>query len=404
VHNAIVWQCRRTADICHTLKKDPATKDLYPRSTGLVIDAYFSGTKIAWILDNVPGARERADKGDIAFGTVDTYLIWRLTSGKTHVTDVSNASRTMVFNIHTLAWDDKLLAPLRIPRAILPEVRSSSEIYGYTMGVPGLPDGIPIAGVAGDQQAALFGQACYEIGQGKCTYGTGAFLLLNTGRKPIGSTTGLLTTVAWKIGDEVTYALEGSVFIAGAAVQWLRDGLHLICKSPEIEDQAAVVADNGGVVFVPALVGLGCPHWEPEARGAILGITRGTTTAHLCRATLEGIAHEVTDIIAGMERDLERPISVLKVDGGAAVNNILMQFQADMLRIQVERPMVVETTGLGAACLAGLAVGVWPDLDTISATWKLDRVFGPEMPKDERIRHRGMWAAGLRAVRAFSHG
>ena len=390
IHKAIVWQDRRTASLCQKLKK----KGVEPRvkkKTGLVLDPYFSGTKIGWILDNVPGARQRAVKGELAFGTIDTFLVWRLTGGKVHVTDVSNASRTLLMNLQTLEWDKELLKIFQVPAAVLPLIRSSSEVYGNTAGVDGLPDGIPVSGMAGDQQAALFGQACFSAGEAKCTYGTGSFLLMNTGKKIVHSKTGLLTTVAWKIGSHVSYALEGSAFIAGAAVQWLRDGLKMIHKASDVEAIAATVSDSGGVTFVPAFVGLGAPDWRPEARGMISGMTRGTTQAHVARACLEGIAFLQYDILTAMQKDLGTRLKVLKVDGGATVNNLLMQFQSDILGVKLVRPKMIETTALGAAFLAGLAVGLWKDQKDIAAHWKEDKTFLPAMPKKEVSAHLARW-------------
>jgi glycerol kinase len=395
IHRAIVWQDRRTASVCEKLKK----KKLEPkikRKTGLVLDAYFSGTKIAWILDHVPGARARVAKGELAFGTIDTFLTWRLTGGKAHVTDVSNASRTLLMNLKTLKWDPELLKIFRVPASVLPEIRSSSEVYGTTSGVRGLPDGIPVAGMAGDQQAALFGQACFAAGEAKCTYGTGSFLLMNTGKKIVASRYGMLTTVAWKIGDQTTYALEGSAFIAGAAIQWLRDGLKMISKASDIEALAASVPDSGGVTFVPGFVGLGGPHWRQEARGAILGLTRGTTQAHIARACLEGIAFLQYDILSAMQKDLGKKLKVLKVDGGATVNNLLMQFQSDILGVKLVRPKMIETTALGAAFLAGLAVGLWKNLPEIASHWKEDKTFTPAMPKKEVAVHLKRWNEAVR--------
>jgi glycerol kinase len=380
VGNAIVWQCRRSADICRELKE----KGVEPRireKTGLVLDPYFSGTKITWRLRQEAQLRRRAEAGELAFGTVDSFLVWRLTGGVRHVTDVSNASRTLLMDLHSLAWDDELLGLFEVPRPLLPDIRPSSQVYGHTKGLEFLPDGIPVAGMAGDQQAALFGQACFTPGEAKCTYGTGAFLLENTGAEIVPSKSGLLTTVAWQIGGEVSYALEGSAFIAGAAVQWLRDGLGLFQNSMDIEALAASVPDSGGLVFVPALTGLGAPHWKSEARGAILGITRGTTAAHLARATLEGIALQIGDLVAAMTADLGQPPALLKVDGGAARNNLLMQLQADLVGLPVVRPQTVETTALGAAMLAGLAVGFWRTLDEIKASWREDRRFLQQRPQ-----------------------
>jgi len=397
VHNAIVWQDRRTAGLCEQLKRD-GVQPLFQQRTGLVLDPYFSGTKVRWILDNVPGVRARAEAGELAFGTVDTYLIWRLTGGAAHVTDASNASRTLLYNLHELAWDKELLALLHVPASLLPAVRPSSERYGVTRGVPGLPDGIPVAGCAGDQQAALFGQACFAAGDAKCTYGTGAFLLVNTGDRPVASKHGLLTTVAWRIGDRTAYALEGSAFIAGAAVQWLRDGLKLIRSAGEIEALARQVPDSGGVVFVPALVGLGAPHWRPDARGAIVGITRGTTAAHLARATLEGIALQIHDLVEAMCADRGEALSAFKVDGGATANDLLMQLQADILDREIIRPQVTETTALGAAFLAGLATGVWQSPDEITAAWKVDRSFRPAMTATQRSAHLARWAKAVQVA------
>ena len=373
VHNAIVWQDRRTAEFCETLKP---YADEIRRKTGLIIDAYFSGTKIRWILDNVPGAREKAEAGKLRFGTVDTWLVWQLTRGQVHVTDVSNASRTMLFNINTLEWDKDLLKLLDVPESMMPAVKSSSEIYGHTKTTIFAHE-VPIAGIAGDQQAALFGQMCTEPGSVKNTYGTGCFLLMNTGEKPIMSKNNLLTTVAWKIGDKVQYALEGSIFVGGSVVQWLRDGLGIIRSSSEIEALAASVPDNGGVYFVPALTGMGAPYWDSSARGLLCGITRGTTAAHIARAALEGIAFQTMDIVGAMEKDAGVRLSELKVDGGASRNNLMMQFQADVLGADVIRPRVTETTAMGAAYLAGLAVGYWDSIAEIKKQWQVDACFKP---------------------------
>ncbi|CAA9198861.1 glycerol kinase GlpK [Flavobacterium collinsii] len=381
IYNAIVWQDRRTAKYCDELKAQ-GHAEMIQTKTGLILDAYFSGTKVKWILDNVPGAREKAEQGKLCFGTVDTWLIWKLTRGKLFMTDVSNASRTLLFNINTLEWDNELLELFDIPRAMLPEVKESSTIYGESSTTL-FSTKIPIAGVAGDQQAALFGQLCTTSGMIKNTYGTGCFVLMNTGEKPIRSTNNLLTTVAWKINGKTTYALEGSVFVGGAAVQWLRDGAKMINKSEEIESLAASVPDNGGVYFVPALTGLGAPHWDQYARGAILGITRGTTNGHIARATLEGIAYQVNDLLKAMEADFGGKGKELRVDGGAATNNLLMQFQSDIYGKSVTRPKTLETTALGAAYLAGLAVGYWSNLDDLKEQWSIDRVFSPKMPKQE---------------------
>jgi glycerol kinase len=393
-YNAIVWQDRRTTDLCDQLKAD-GLLPLFRERTGLVLDPYFSGTKVRWLLDNVDHARAQADAGKLAFGTVDSYLIWRLTGGKVHVTEVSNASRTLLFDLRTLAWDPELLAALKVPASLLPEVRSSSEVLGTTCGVPGLPDGIPVAGCAGDQQAALFGQACFAPGDAKCTYGTGAFLLVNTGDEVVRSQNGLITTVAWRIGGKTAYALEGSAFIAGAAVQWLRDGLGIIGRASEIESLASQVSDSAGVVFVPALVGLGAPHWRPAARGTIMGITRGTTAAHLARATLEGVALQIHDLVQAVCADRGQPLCSFKVDGGAAANNLLMQFQADILEVEIVRPVVVETTALGAAFLAGLATGVWESSAAIAASWRQERQFSPRMTPEDRAAHLTRWARAV---------
>ena len=376
VHNAIVWQCRRTADICASLKAK-GHEDLFRTRTGLTLDPYFSGTKLSWLLDNVSGARARAEAGQLAFGTIDTFLVWRLTGGVAHVTDVSNASRTLLMNLETLEWDDTLRGILRVPSSVLPSIRTCSEIYGKTKGFKGLPDGIPVAGMAGDQQAALFGQACFEVGEAKCTYGTGAFLLMNTGSTPVPSQNGLLTTVAWQIDDHIAYALEGSAFVAGAAVQWLRDGLKIIDAASQIEELACEVDDAEGVYFVPALTGLGAPYWQPDARGVICGITRGTTIPHLARATLNGIALQNHDVLRAMEKDLGKSLSTLKVDGGAAANNLLMQIQADVLGVEIVRPAMLQTTAMGAAMLAGLGVSIWKSFEELKATWQSDRDFTP---------------------------
>ena len=375
VYNAIVWQDRRTSEFCDGLKRDGRT-DLIRSKTGLIIDAYFSATKILWILENVPGARQKAEEGRLRFGTVDTWLIWMLTRGEVHVTDVSNASRTMLFNIHTLEWDKELLQLFGIPASMMPEVKSSSEVYGYTKTTLFAHE-VPIAGIAGDQQAALFGQMCTEPGSVKNTYGTGCFLLMNSGERPIMSSNNLLTTVAWKIGDKVSYALEGSIFVAGSVVQWLRDGLGIIKSSSEIESLACTVEDNGGVYFVPALTGLGAPYWDQYAKGCIYGLSRGTTAAHIARAALEGIAFQTMDIVNAMQRDAGCTLKELKVDGGASRNNLLMQFQADILGTSVIRPTVTETTALGAAYLAGLAVGYWESIDHIKSQWGVETQFNP---------------------------
>jgi glycerol kinase len=375
VHNAIVWQDRRTSAFCDELKAKGLT-DKIREKTGLIIDAYFSGTKIKWILDNVPGARERAEAGKLRFGTVDSWLVWQLTKGEVHITDVTNASRTMLFNINTLQWDKEMLDLLGIPASMLPEVKSSSEVYGRTKTTIFAHE-VPIAGIAGDQQAALFGQMCTSPGSVKNTYGTGCFLLMNTGTKPILSKNKLLTTIAWKIGDTVNYALEGSIFVGGSVVQWLRDGLGIIRSSSEIEGLASSVPNNGGVYFVPALTGMGAPYWDQDARGTICGLTRGATAAHIARAALEGIAFQTMDIVSAMERDAGVKLAELKVDGGASRNNLLMQFQSDVLGTTVVRPKVTETTGMGAAYLAGLAVGFWASPDEIRSQWQAERTFTP---------------------------
>ena len=396
IYNAIVWQDRRTSEYCDELKAAGHTEFIRSR-TGLIIDAYFSATKIKWILDNVPGARERAEKGKLMFGTVDTWLIWRLTRGEVHVTDVSNASRTMLFNIHTLQWDEELLRLFDIPLSMMPEVRSSSEVYGHTKSTI-FAHKVPIAGIAGDQQAALFGQMCVEPGAVKNTYGTGCFLLMNSGEKPIDSKNNLLTTVAWKIGDKVNYALEGSIFVGGSVVQWLRDGLGIIRSSSEVEALAASVPDTAGVYFVPALTGLAAPYWDQYARGSISGISRGTTAAHIARAALEGIAYQTLDIVDAMQRDSGIELCELKVDGGAARNNLLMQFQSDLLDTRVIRPQVTETTALGAAYLAGLAVGYWDSIDDIKQQWQAEHVFEPTEERESIEKAVEGWHDAVRRV------
>lgn len=396
IYNAIVWQDRRTSEYCDELKAAGHTEFIRSR-TGLIIDAYFSATKIKWILDNVPGARERAEKGKLMFGTVDTWLIWRLTRGEVHVTDVSNASRTMLFNIHTLQWDEELLRLFDIPLSMMPEVRSSSEVYGHTKSTI-FAHKVPIAGIAGDQQAALFGQMCVEPGAVKNTYGTGCFLLMNSGEKPIDSKNNLLTTVAWKIGDKVNYALEGSIFVGGSVVQWLRDGLGIIRSSSEVEALAASVPDTAGVYFVPALTGLAAPYWDQYARGSISGISRGTTAAHIARAALEGIAYQTLDIVDAMQRDSGIELCELKVDGGAARNNLLMQFQSDLLDTRVIRPQVTETTALGAAYLAGLAVGYWDSIDDIKQQWQAEHVFEPTEERESIDKAVDGWHDAVRRV------
>ena len=390
IHRAIVWQDRRTADRCQELKA-AGHEATFRARTGLVLDPYFSGTKVAWILDHVDGARARAEAGELAFGTIDSWLVHRLSGGAAHVTDATNASRTLLFDIRAGAWDEELAGVLGVPLSMLPEVRGCSERYAETRGVPGLPDGVPVAGIAGDQQAALFGQTCFAPGDVKCTYGTGAFILMNTGQTPVASEHGLLTTVAWRIGDETVYALEGSAFIAGAAVQWLRDGLGLITHAAEIEDKARQVESAGDVVFVPALAGLGAPHWDPNARGLIYGLTRDTTAAHLCRAALDGVAFQVADLALAMAADAGAPLGRLRVDGGAAANGLLMQFQCDLLDTPVDRPASLETTALGAAYLAGLAVGFFADLDAVVSAHRIDASFEPDMSGEAREAHMARW-------------
>ena len=399
LHNAIVWQDRRTSAYCDELKAQGLAKSVQEK-TGLIIDAYFSATKIRWILENVPGAREKAEAGDIAFGTIDSWLIWKLTDGRVHVTDVTNASRTMIYNIHTLDWDQELLDLFNIPRNILPEVKSSSEVYGETTGNV-LAAKIPIAGIAGDQQAALFGQMCTEVGMVKNTYGTGCFMLMNIGDKPIVSQNNLVTTIAWKINGKVQYALEGSIFIGGAVVQWLRDGLGLIATSADVEELALREEDTGGVYLVPAFAGLGAPHWNQDARGTITGITRGTNASHLARAAIESIAFQTMEVLKAMEADSGLRIKELRVDGGATANDILMQFQADVLETTVIRPQVTEVTALGAAYLAGLAVGYWNNMDDISGQWKIDKSFKAGEAKNIEERIKG-WNRAVKAAKAYA--
>ena len=390
LHKAIVWQDRRTSEQCAELK----ARGLEPRvkeRTGLVLDPYFSGTKLAWLLDHVKGARARAEKGDLCFGTIDTWLVYKLTGHKAHVTDVSNASRTLLLDLKKLSWDDEMRSLFGVPTEVLPEVRASAEAYGVTQGMKSLPDGIPVSGMAGDQQAALFGQACFSPGESKCTYGTGAFLLMNTGETPVTSNAGLLTTVAWKLGDKTHYALEGSSFIAGAAVQWLRDGLGLIKRAAEIEPLARQVQETGDVVFVPALAGLGAPHWRADARGLFCGLDRSTTRAHLARAVLEGVALQIFELADAMRKDSGREIPAFKVDGGAAANNLMLQFQADVLGTEVVRPKNLETTSVGAAFLGGLGAGVWQSPEEIRKAWKADRSFKPKMALEVREKHLAKW-------------
>jgi glycerol kinase len=391
IHNAIVWQDRRTAPICDKMKAD-GLESMITQKSGLVIDAYFSGTKVQWLLDNVPGARERADRGELAFGTIDSWLIWKLTDGKVHVTDQSNASRTMLLNIYTRSWDDELLKALNVPRSMLPEVKSSSEVYGESTGIL---EGVPIAGIAGDQQSALFGQMCTKPGMAKNTYGTGSFMLMNTGTEGVSSKNKLLTTIAWGRAGQTEYALEGSVFITGAVVQWLRDGLKIIRTAPEVEELAASVPDNGGVYFVPGFVGLGAPHWDPYARGTIVGLSRGSTAAHIARAAVEGIAYQVADILLAMTADSGVKLAELRVDGGASKNDLLMQFQADILGIPVVRPNETETTALGSAYLAALAVGYYKSLDELASHWAIDRTFEPKMSADQRQKLQSEWNKAL---------
>jgi glycerol kinase len=399
VHRAIVWQDRRTAARCQSLKAE-GREPLFRARTGLVLDPYFSGTKIEWILDHA-GARAQAEKGQLAFGTIDTFLVQQLSGGEAHVTDVTNASRTLLFDIGKGAWDPELCAILRIPEALLPRVCSSSAIVARTKGVPGLPDGIPVAGIAGDQQAALFGQTCFDIGDAKCTYGTGAFLLMNTGETPVPSRSGCITTVAWRLGDgPMVYALEGSAFIAGAAVQWLRDGLGIIERSADVEALARKVDSAGDVVVVPALAGLGAPHWDPDARGLISGLTRDSTAAHIARATLDGIAFQIVDLVRAMEKDSGRELRRLRVDGGASENELLMQFQADVLDVHVDRPASIETTALGAAYLAGLAVGVFEDLSAVVEAHRVAKTFSPAMGEDERRAYLNRWARAVARTRS----
>jgi glycerol kinase len=399
VYKAIVWQDRRTADFCDQLKKDGYAKKILEK-TGLIIDAYFSATKIRWILDNVPGVRDKANRGALAFGTVDSWLVWNLTKGSQHITDVSNASRTMLFNIHTLKWDEDLLKMFNIPLSMLPEVRSSSELYGHTKGH--FSSVIPVAGIAGDQQSALFGQMCIDPGMVKNTYGTGCFLMMNIGTEPVRSKSRLLTTVGWQIGNTTNYALEGSIFIGGAVVQWLRDGLGVIRKSADVESLASKVPDSDGVYFVPAFAGLGAPYWNQHARGTITGLTRGSTAAHIARAALDSIAYQTLEVLLAMKKDSGIDISELRVDGGATVNNSLLQFQADLLQANVVRPKITETTALGAAYLAGLATGYWSDLTEIKKQWQVDRIFGPSIPAKATKTLINGWRRAVKAAEAWA--
>ena len=396
IHHAIVWQDRRTASYCDSIREK--TEKIFQEKTGLILDAYFSGTKVKWLLDNVEGARERAEQGELAFGTIDSWLVYNLTGGELHITDATNASRTLLYNIHTGEWDDELLALLDVPRSVLPEVRNSSEVYGKTaQGLLGAQ--VPIAGIGGDQQAATFGQACLTKGMAKNTYGTGCFMLMNTEREAVPSKNKLLTTVAWQLGGERTYALEGSVFIGGAVVQWLRDGLNIIRSSTEVEALASTVPDSGGVMLVPAFVGLGAPYWDPYARGTLVGITRGTTKAHIARAALEAVAFQSAELLEAMQKDSGAKLKELRVDGGASNNNLMMQFQADILGVPVIRPKVTETTALGAAYLAGLAVGYWKSTDDIAGQWQVDRRFEPQMDEATRTKLMNRWKKAVARAR-----
>lgn len=399
IYPAIVWQDRRTAEICKKLKKEGLEKTIQ-KKTGLLLDPYFSGTKLQWILENVSGAKEKASKGELAFGTVDSWIVWKLTSGQKHITDGTNASRTLLYNIEDLEWDEGILKILKIPRSLLPEVHDSSEVYGNTnCSLFSIP--IPISGIAGDQQAALFGQACFEKGMVKATYGTGCFLLMNTGEKPIFSMQKLLTTIGCQLNGKTYYALEGSVFIGGAVIQWLRDGLNIIRKSKEVEKLAASVQDNGGVYFVPAFTGLGAPHWNPSARGTILGITRGTSAAHIARAALEGIAFQATDLLMAMQKDADLTISDLRVDGGVVASDFLMQFQSDLMNIPVQRPNITELTALGVGFLAGLSVGFWKDQKEIASFWELEKKFQPKMPISESNKLRKKWDMAIKCAEVW---
>ena len=400
IYNAIVWQSRQTSEICDDLKAK-GYEELFYKKTGLIIDAYFSATKIKWILDNVKGAREKAENGSLLFGTIDSWLIWKLTEGRVHVTDYTNASRTMIYNIYDLCWDDELLTIMDIPKNILPEVHPSSQIYGYTTAANFFGREVPIAGIAGDQQAALFGQACFGPGMAKNTYGTGCFLLMNTGEKAIPSKNGLLTTIAWGLDNKINYALEGSIFVAGSAVQWLRDGLQIIQTAAETESLAGSVDSTAGVYFVPAFVGLGAPYWDERARGSLFGLTRGTTRAHIVRATLESLAYQTKDVLDAMCKDAEMDLTALKVDGGAVANNFLMQFQSDMLGVDVERPVIGETTALGVAYLAGLATGFWKDMEDVKNHWVLDRKFLPQITAEEANTLYAGWKKSVAAACTF---
>ncbi|CAM4083265.1 glycerol kinase [Bacillus manliponensis] len=400
IYNAIVWQSRQTSEICDELK-EKGYNDMVRSKTGLLIDAYFSGTKVKWILDNVEGAREKAENGELLFGTIDTWLVWKLTGGKVHVTDYSNASRTLMYNIHELKWDEELLEMLTVPKSMLPEVRPSSEVYGHTVDYHFFGQHIPIAGIAGDQQAALFGQACFGEGMAKNTYGTGCFMLMNTGEKAVASEHGLLTTIAWGLNGKVEYALEGSIFVAGSAIQWLRDGMRMFQDASESEEYASRVASTEGVYVVPAFVGLGTPYWDSEVRGAVFGLTRGTSKEHFVRATLESLAYQTKDVLCAMEADSGIELKTLRVDGGAVKNNFLMQFQGDILGVPVERPVVNETTALGAAYLAGLAVGFWKDQSEIATQWNMDRSFTPAMETNTSEELYAGWKKAIEATKAF---
>ncbi|MGH2318594.1 glycerol kinase GlpK [Planococcus sp. SE5232] len=400
IYKAIVWQSRQTGDICKELKEQ-GHEELFRKKTGLLIDAYFSGTKVKWILDNVEGAREKADNGDLMFGTVDSWLVYKLSGGKTHVTDYSNASRTLMYNIYDLEWDQELLDILTVPKSMLPEVRQSSEVYAHTVDYHFFGHEVPIAGMAGDQQAALFGQACFEKGMAKNTYGTGCFMLMNTGEEGVVSEHGLLTTLAWGVDGKVEYALEGSIFVAGSAIQWLRDGLKILDQAPESEAYATSVESTDGVYMVPAFVGLGTPYWDTDARGAIFGLTRGTTKAHFIRATLESLAYQTKDVVDVMIKDAGIELKTLRVDGGAVSNDFLMQFQSDILDVPVERPMIQETTALGAAYLAGLAVGFWKDKEEIAKQWQIDETFTSEMPAEQSEHLYDGWKQAVKATRTF---
>ncbi|MBA4536768.1 glycerol kinase GlpK [Bacillus aquiflavi] len=400
IYNAIVWQSRQTSKICDELK-GKGYNELFREKTGLLIDAYFSGTKVKWILDHVEGARQKAERGELLFGTIDTWLIWKLSGGKAHVTDYSNASRTLMFNIHDLTWDDELLSILGVPKSMLPEVRPSSEVYAKTVDYHFFGQEVPIAGAAGDQQAALFGQACFEDGMAKNTYGTGCFMLMNTGEQAVRSKHGLLTTIAWGLNGKVEYALEGSIFVAGSAIQWLRDGLRMFKDAKETEEYARKVESTDGVYVVPAFVGLGTPYWDSDVRGAVFGLTRGTAKEHFIRATLESLAYQTKDVLSAMEADSSIQLKALRVDGGAVKNNFLMEFQSDILNVPVERPMVNETTALGAAYLAGLAVGYWESKEVIAQQWAIDRSFEPRMDEKERQKLYDGWKKAVKATMVF---